>query len=61
LVSISRSGFYYQPVGETELNLELMRLIDALRWSLDFGQVVKLGSPFGEDGPYGGQTEAVFS
>jgi putative transposase len=29
LVSISRSGFYYQPVGETELNLELMRLIDA--------------------------------
>jgi hypothetical protein len=32
-----------------------------LTWSLDFGQVVKLGSPFGEDGPYGGQTEAVFS
>jgi putative transposase len=29
LVSISRSGFYYQPVGETELNLALMRLIDA--------------------------------
>jgi len=29
LVSISRSGFYYQPVGETPLNLELMRLIDA--------------------------------
>jgi putative transposase len=28
LVSISRSGFYYQPVGETPLNLELMRLID---------------------------------
>ena len=28
-VSISRSGFYYQPVGETELNLALMRLIDA--------------------------------
>ena len=25
---ISRSGFYYQPVGETPLNLELMRLID---------------------------------
>jgi transposase-like protein len=34
---------------------------DQVRWSLDFGQVVKLGSPFGEDGPYGGQTEAVFS
>jgi putative transposase len=28
LVSISRSGFYYQPVGETPLNLELMGLID---------------------------------
>jgi putative transposase len=29
LVSISRSGFYYQPPGETPLNLELMRRIDA--------------------------------
>ena len=29
LVSISRSGFYDQPVGETELPLALMRLIDA--------------------------------
>jgi putative transposase len=29
LVSISRSGFYHQPAGETPLNLELMRLIDA--------------------------------
>jgi hypothetical protein len=29
LVSISRSGFYYQPAGETPLNLALMRLIDA--------------------------------
>ena len=28
LVSISRSGFYYQPAGETLLNLALMRLID---------------------------------
>lgn len=28
LVSISRSGYYYQPAGETELNLRLMRLID---------------------------------
>jgi len=28
LVSISRSGFYYQPAGQTPLNLELMRLID---------------------------------
>ena len=28
LVATSRSGFYYQPAGETPLNLELMRLID---------------------------------
>jgi putative transposase len=28
LVSISRSSFYYQPTGETPLNLTLMRLID---------------------------------
>ena len=28
LVSISRSGYYYQPTGETELNMRLMRLID---------------------------------
>ena len=29
LVSIRRSGFYHRPAGETALNLELMRLIDA--------------------------------
>ena len=29
LVSISRSSFYYHPVGETAENLALMRLIDA--------------------------------
>jgi putative transposase len=29
LVSINRSSFYYQPVGETAENLALMRLIDA--------------------------------
>jgi putative transposase len=29
LVSISRSGFYHCPPGETLLNLELMRLVDA--------------------------------
>jgi putative transposase len=28
LVGVSRSWFYYQPSGETELNLALMRLID---------------------------------
>jgi putative transposase len=29
LLSVGRSGFYYQPVGETAENLALMRLIDA--------------------------------
>lgn len=29
LVSISRSGFYHRPAGETPLNLALMRLVDA--------------------------------
>lgn len=28
LVEVSRSSFYYKPVGETDLNLELMRMID---------------------------------
>jgi len=28
LLSISRSSFYYEPQGETEMNLGLMRLID---------------------------------
>lgn len=28
LLSISRSSFYYEPQGETAMNLALMRLID---------------------------------
>ncbi|RWR07319.1 hypothetical protein [Paenirhodobacter populi] len=28
LLSISRSSFFYEPVGETEMNLGLMRRID---------------------------------
>lgn len=28
LLSIARSSFYYEPLGETEMNLELMRRID---------------------------------
>ena len=28
LLSINRSAYYYQPTGESRLNLELMRLID---------------------------------
>lgn len=28
LLSISRSGYYYKPIGESDLNIKLMRLID---------------------------------
>ncbi len=28
LLKLHRSGFYYRPKGESELNLELMRLMD---------------------------------
>ena len=28
LLEINRSGLYYRPTGESELNLELMRLMD---------------------------------
>lgn len=28
LLSISRSSFYYEPMGESEMNLDLMRVID---------------------------------
>jgi len=28
LLSISRSSFYYEPRGETAMNLDLMKLID---------------------------------
>jgi putative transposase len=31
LLSIARSSFYYKPRGETEQNLDLMRLIDGKR------------------------------
>ena len=37
LVSISRSAFYYQPAGETPLNLALMRLIDQAKLSVASG------------------------
>ena len=28
LLSVSRSSFYYEPKGESDMNLDLMRLID---------------------------------
>jgi hypothetical protein len=40
LVSISRSGFYYQPAGETPLNLGMGRA----RWRAIFGaRATRLG------------------
>jgi putative transposase len=36
LLSIHRSGLYYQPVGESEENLQLMRLIDEQYLSTPF-------------------------
>jgi len=33
LVGIARSGFYYEPVPETEANLALMRRLDECTWS----------------------------
>ncbi len=36
LLSIHRSGLYYQPVGESEENLLLMRLIDEQYLSTPF-------------------------
>jgi hypothetical protein len=35
------------------------RLLRMLRWCLEFGQGDKLGSPFGEDQPNGGEADAV--
>ena len=34
--------------------------VSTVRWSPDFGQSVKLGSPDEKDGPDGGQAEAVW-
>lgn len=36
LLNVSRSGLFYQPVGESELNLTLMKLIDKLHTSYPF-------------------------
>ena len=37
-----------------------VEVLTGLRWSPDFGQVDKLGSPSWKDGPDGGQAEALF-
>jgi putative transposase len=42
LTSLSRSGLYYEPRGESELNLELMRLLDEQYTSTPFYGVPKM-------------------
>ncbi len=57
LVSISRSSFYYQPVGETAETLALMRRIDAqfgsaieIRFSRTFRAVISVSCGVGDAG-----------
>ena len=45
LVSISRSTYYYEGSGESELNLELMRLIDEQSSRLRFTDRVRWRDP----------------
>ena len=33
LLGVNRSGLYYEPAGESEENLRLMRLLDGIRQS----------------------------
>jgi len=42
LLGISRSGYYYQPQGERELNLHLMSLIDEQYTKIPFYGVNKM-------------------
>ena len=44
LLSISRSSFYYVPVGESEENLEIMRLLDEQYMSTPFYGVLRLAA-----------------
>ena len=42
LVSIARSSLYHEPVGETEQNLGLMRLIDKQFFASPFYEVRRM-------------------
>jgi putative transposase len=42
ILGLSRSGYYYQPQGETELNLHLMNLIDEQYMKMPFYGVEKM-------------------
>ena len=54
LVSISRSAFYYTPVGESPLNLALMRLIDEQFMETPFYGTRQMARQYGFLGPYSG-------
>ena len=54
LLHLQRSSYYYQPQGESEYNLELMRLIDELFTNLPFlgsrqmrRMLIDIGHPVG--------------
>ena len=42
LTGLSRTGLYYEPRGESELNLELMRLLDEQYTRTPFFGVIKM-------------------
>jgi putative transposase len=42
LLGLSRSGYYYQPQGETELNLHLMNLIEEQYTKMPFYGIDKM-------------------
>jgi len=50
LLGISRAGLYYEPVGESALNLELMRLIDEQYLRTPFYGARKMCVSLGEQG-----------
>ena len=53
LVSISRPAFYYQPMGETPLNIELMKPGSAIRGDAKV-RLAPDGPLSAPAGPYGG-------
>ena len=63
-VDIKRNMF--QPIKRVPCYISIIELLDLccvqhiLRWTRNLGQVLKLGSPWLEDGPDDGQAEAVF-
>lgn len=50
LLSVSRSSLYYKPVGETKLNLKLMRLIDEIHLKYPTFGVLRLQDELEERG-----------